>query len=215
MNPGTAARPNLEKTMFPNDLTGPVHKALRRFMFDTLVQSGSLDVTRRADVERTLNLVERLLGVLREPAPGLRSAMAELQHAPASGRAACAARLYRELSGLVTRELARLQAAEEIDAERPPRLAGVTERARLRRERLATLDLDELRDLLGWMADALSPQELAALLDDLHDGAPTPRLSLALDVVSRRLPAERWQRLAAALGLGAASQQRPPLPLAA
>jgi hypothetical protein len=138
-------------------LANAVHKALRRFMFDALVAAGSLDTTQPRQVERVLNLVERLLAVLNEPAPALRNAMAALREGAASQRPARAARLYRELSALVTDRLLRLQADE----------AGGEPRHE-RQQRLRSLSSDELQDLLEWMTGAVSPQEWAMLMADLR-----------------------------------------------
>ncbi|HET6600069.1 MAG TPA: hypothetical protein VFG60_08905, partial [Burkholderiaceae bacterium] len=98
-----------------------VHKALRRFMFETLVRVGAVDVMDRLDLERTVNLVQRLLGVLGEAAPPLHVTMQALRHGGASQRRALAAQLYRELSLLVTAQLQRIELEE---ARRSRRLSG-------------------------------------------------------------------------------------------
>ena len=166
----------------PASLANPVHKALRRFMFETLVRAGSLDLTQRSEIERTLNLVQRLLELLGTPAPALERTMRALLRAGASERAPLAAALYRELAALVTAQLLRLQAS---DADREP-LPGA---------RLALLDPDELQDLLRWMSGAVSPQELAGLLDDLRANVAPALYRQGLDALTpprgpdRRRPA--------------------------
>jgi len=185
-----------------NNLTGPVHKALRWFMCDVLVQTGSLDVTRRDEVERTLNLVARLLGVLRAPEPGLRAAMAELLNAGTSERGARAAALYRELAAFVGKELLRLDAAE---ADLPAAAGDGVAAALHRRQRLALLDGAEVDEMIGWMADALTPQELSTLLEDLHAAASPALHAHGLAKPGRRLSAERWQRLALPCPMAAAA----------
>ena len=90
--PSPAARPAADP---------PVHHALRRFMHDTLMRVGALDVTRRLELDCTVNLVQRLLEVLGEPAPDLHATMHTLRHAGASERRAQAAQLYRELAALL------------------------------------------------------------------------------------------------------------------
>ncbi len=156
----------------PMPFGNPVHKALRRFMFETLVRTGSLDLTQRTEIERTLNLVQRLLDLLRTPAPALARTMRALLWAGASERPVLAAVLYRELAALVTAQLLRLQAS---DADREP-LAG---------ERLALLDADELQDLLVWMAGAVSPQELSDLLDELRANVEPALYRQGLDALTR------------------------------
>lgn len=151
------------------DLVVAAHKALRRFMFDTLVQIGALDVTDGAAIERALNGLDRLLAVLNEPRQAWRPTMQSLRHGAFSQRRSVAAALYRALSHLVQRQLLRLQQDEPQDGVDGADAA----------ERLAALDDDELRDALHWMRGALTPQELAALFDALHGGATNPRPALA------------------------------------
>lgn len=154
------------------DLVVAAHKALRRFMFDTLVQIGALDVTDGAAIERALNGLDRLLAVLNEPRQAWRPTMQSLRHGAFSQRRSVAAALYRALSQLVQRQLLRLQQDEPQDG-----VDGVDDVDAA--ERLAALDDDELRDALHWMRGALTPQELAALLDALQGGATNPRAALA------------------------------------
>lgn len=76
-------------------------QALHRLTADTLRQVASLDITRRDDIERTLNAVERLLTVRHDPAPAVRRTLVALLHGGSSERASLAARLYRELRACV------------------------------------------------------------------------------------------------------------------
>jgi hypothetical protein len=163
-----------------------VHKALRRFMFDALVRVGALDLTDRREVERSINLVQRLLTVVGEAAPEIQATLLALRHGGASQRRMRAALLYRELASLVTRQL---QQIELHDAS--TRLDGRALRA-WRRAQLAALADDELADALHWMAEALSPLELAELIDDLHTAAPRDRHDRALAALREQLPATRW-----------------------
>jgi|JI10StandDraft_1071094.scaffolds.fasta_scaffold1419338_2 hypothetical protein len=75
-------------------------QAMRRLVGDTLRQVAALDVTSRADIERTLNLVERLLVVIGQPSPAARRTMQAMLHGGASERAGLVARLYRDLMAL-------------------------------------------------------------------------------------------------------------------
>lgn len=83
-----------------NDGSALAQLALQRMVGDALRQVAALDVTQRHELERTFNLVERLLDVLDEAAPDLRTTMRELLHGAGSQRASQAARLYRQLAAL-------------------------------------------------------------------------------------------------------------------
>ncbi|MEO6033591.1 MAG: hypothetical protein ABIP61_17160 [Burkholderiaceae bacterium] len=175
----------------PVDLATPVHKALHRFMFDVLVQIGALDVSSTAEIRRGVNAVERLLALLPNAPAAPRNTARALRQAAASQRRTLAARLYRELTSLVTWQL-----------QQQPRAATrwpAPEAAALRRRQLARLSADELRAAMHWMGAALTPQELAALLDDLHASVDTVRFHGVLDTLARELDAPRWQRVAGAL----------------
>ncbi len=184
-----------------DDPATSVHKALRRFMFETLVRVGAVDVTDRLDLTRTVNLVQRLLGVLGEAAPQLDATMRALCHGGASQRRAQAAQLYRELSRLVNARLQRIEVDEAADM---PRLSGPALH-RWRQEQLAALADAELDDALHWMGESLSPQELAAFLDDLRAGSAPGRFARALDALQRQLEPTRWAGVIQALGSGGAA----------
>ncbi|MDB6000128.1 MAG: hypothetical protein JWP52_1827 [Rhizobacter sp.] len=195
------------------DLLGPVHKALRRFMFDTLVRVGAFDVTMRGELEETINLVERLLFVMGEQQSGAACTVSTLRRAPASERRAVSAQLYRELTELVT---LRLYLMLEEEAHTLPTLwhrHTDSELARIRLDRLAALDVNELREAMHWMAGALTPQELADVLEDLHATTGTLLFRTALDTLREGLDAQRWARvtqsLARATGTGAAKAAMP------
>jgi hypothetical protein len=82
----------------------------------------------------------------------------------------------------------RLQGHSSQSADGPPE--AVT--------RLHALSDDELRDALFWMDAALTPQELAAVLDALHAGGGA-RFQAALEALGERLGERRWDQLACAL----------------
>jgi hypothetical protein len=175
------------------DLVAAAHKATRRFMFETLVRIGSLDVTDADDIDGALNLVERLLDVLGEPRDDWRAAFRALRHGAVSQRRGVAAALYRDVAALVGHQLVRLQRDEKrARAADPAEPVGL---------RLQRLDDEELRGALVWMEGALTPQELAALLDELHASASAPRFHAALAVLAERMDEVRWSRLARALGI--------------
>jgi hypothetical protein len=194
----------------------PVHKALRRFMFDTVVSIGALDVTDADDVAATSDQTDRLLQLLREPDAALRALPAQLRDAPVADRTALATQIYRALSRRVGERL-QAMADDETHADEMLWCQHTDEqRAELRRGSLGTLDVAELREALAWMCDALSPQELASLLEDLHASATTATFRVALEVVSSRLDERRWNRVARALGIAQVTVSAPrPQPLSA
>lgn len=175
------------------DIVTAAHKATRRFMFETLVRIGSLDVTDADDIDGALNLLERLLEVLGEPREDWRPPFRALRHGAVSQRRSVAAALYRDVAGLVGHQLVRLQRDEKrARAAAPGEPVGL---------RLQRLDDDELRGALVWMEGALTPQELAALLDELHANASAARFHAALAVLAERMDEVRWNQLARALGI--------------
>jgi hypothetical protein len=175
------------------DIVFAAHKATRRFLFETLVRIGAMDVTDTNDVDGTLNLLERLLDVLGEPRDGWSDTMHDLRHGAASARRGIAAALYRDVAGLVGHQLVRMQRDEKRACA-----VALSEPVALR---LRRLDDEELRNALVWMEGALTPQELAALLDELHSGSSAARFHGALAVLAERMDEERWNRLARALGI--------------
>jgi len=189
------------------DLVAAAHKATRRFLFDTLVQLGALDVTDGDDIDRTLNALDRLLAVLGEPVEPWRPAMQALRHGAWSQRRGVAADLYRALADLVQRQLLRLAHDEQQARARP---AGDRVADRLQR-----LDDDDLRSALHWMQGALTPQELATLLEALHGAAPAGRFHGALAQLSQGLDERRWNQLARALGITQITAAVPATPIPA
>jgi hypothetical protein len=175
------------------DIVFAAHKATRHFLFETLVRIGSMDVTDPDDIDGTLNLLERLLDVLGEPRDGWSDTMQALRHGAASARRGIAAALYRDVAGLVGHQLVQMQREEKRACA-----MALSEPVALR---LRRLDDEELRDALVWMEGALTPQELAALLDELHAASSASRFHGALAVLAERMDETRWNRLARALGI--------------
>jgi len=81
-------------------LSEPMQRALRRLLLDTLTRLGTLDVTDRDAMHGSLNLLERLLAVLEEPAPRLAELALSMRCGGIASRAGLAACLYRELAQL-------------------------------------------------------------------------------------------------------------------
>jgi len=156
------------------DLLASLHKALRCFIFEVLVDVGRVDVSDGEAVHRTAQQVLRLLVLLREPHGPLQVAAAQLQRGPLAQRAAAARELYQALSHWSIGTLQQLALDESRQAARPPVAPAQ------RRRQLASLTTDELREALHWMGRALAPQELAPLVADLRQLDEGARLSLAL-----------------------------------
>jgi len=183
------------------DIVSAVHKATRRFMFETLVQVGAMDVTDSDDIDLTLNLLERLLEVLGEPRVRWHDAMHALRRGPGSRRRSIAAGLYRDLARLVGDQLARLERQES-------RALGL-QAAEPLAARLQRLDDDELSSAVSWMGGALTPQELADLVDELHAASSAGRFHRALALLGERMDERRWNQLARALGVTQTSAPAP------
>lgn len=156
------------------DLLASLHKALRCFIFEVLVDVGRVDVSDGEAVHRSARQVLRLLALLREPQSPLHLAAAQMQRGPLAQRAAAARELYQALAQWSIGTLQQLALEESRQAEQPPVAPAQ------RRRQLASLTTDELREALHWMGRALAPQELAPLVADLRQLDEGARLSLAL-----------------------------------
>jgi hypothetical protein len=165
-------------TLTDVDLLVSLHKALRCFIFEVLVDVGRVDVSDGEAVHRTAQQVQRLLALRREPRGPLHLAVAQLQCGPLAQRAAAARELYQALSQWSIATLQQL-ALDELRQAGQPTLPSAQAAAQRRRQ-LASLSTDELRDALHWMGRALTPQELAPLVADLRQLDEGARLSLAL-----------------------------------
>lgn len=220
-------------------LQGAVHKALRAWIFDTLLRVGRVDVADAADLACTLDQVElllaqlsnrsRLAGGLIEASAiaagrpdgtrGAANADAEhlqsiaalqdevmtLREAPPQERAARTQRLYRHLARFAARELEQMHVQESAKSDAACALSGDTPLEALHDGSSARLESTLASGMAGWMACALSPQELAGLLGKLQRKAPPEAVRVVLVAVRRNLDGARWSRLARALGL-------PPVP---
>lgn len=161
-------------TMTDVDLLASLHKALRCFIFEVVVDVGRVDVRDGDAVHRTAQQVQRLLALLREPQGPLQHAVAQMQRGPLAQRAAAARELYQALSHWSIGVLQQL-ALDELRQDTRPAVTPAQ-----RRRQLATLTAEELREALHWMGRALTPQELAPLVADLRQLDHGERLSLAL-----------------------------------
>lgn len=81
-------------------------QALQQMLQDTLTSVGTLDVTDPGELLSSLNLLDRLLAVIGDPAPHVHELADGLRCAGATLRPALAASLYRELAVLAGQWLA-------------------------------------------------------------------------------------------------------------
>lgn len=179
----------------------PIHKAVRQLMFEVLTRVGALDASDIFEVDLCSRQVARLVGLLPASAARLEPLLDALHQRETDARAAAAATLYQALTQLVSDELlAQLQ----TEAERLPVLQARhtdLELRVMRRQQLAAMSEPELAEALRSMAEALTPQELAAMIDDLQMSVGTQAFGCLLDTVRRQTASGRWERLARELGL--------------
>lgn len=201
----------------PTDFATLSHKALRAQMLDALVRVGRLDLDEFADRQATLSHVVDLVHALREHqvadeeadagVPGdqraaqrvaltaVRLDVRALRHA--GGRAELerlSLRLYRRLGLLVAQQMRQMELEDQAAARADHTL--VLREA----QRVGRLPAGELRETLRWMARALAPAELAALVLRLRGHLCGPRYEHALETLRSELNAARWCRLAREIG---------------
>ena len=178
-----------------------LHKAVRHLMFETLTQVGALDASDIFEVERCVRQVARLVALLPATGDRLEPLLAALRQRDCDARGAAATALYRELTQVVSEQLL---GQLELEAERTPALQAQYTDSQLRimrRAQLAAMSEPDLAEALRAMAEALTPQELVAVLDDLQMSVDAQTFGCLLDTVRRQTASGRWQRLARALGL--------------
>ena len=175
------------------DLYAAIHKALRCFMGDTLVQLGRMDPEDPLAVHRTLDQVEQLFAFCRQHVahenefvhPAIEAAcagdsrqiarehvghlaeIAALTVQTATLRArptpAAAHRLYRELARFIGENLLHMD-TEEVEHNGTLWAAyDDAELAMIHGRLVAAIPADEMAIGLRWMQAALSPAELAAM----------------------------------------------------
>ena len=216
------------------DLYGPIHKAWRRFLMDTLVCVGRLDVDDEAEREQVCGQVQSLMQAMRghlehenefvhaaieaRHAGGARQTAADheqhvdaignlddeaqaLRHARPAQRATLAARLYRHLAAFVAHNLEHMAVEESTNNALLWSLYGDEELAALHDRLLASIGPDEMALTARWMAQSLSPQELAGLFTDMRAKAPPAAFEVLYDIALAHLDEPRRAKLARALGL--------------
>ena len=216
-----------------HDLYGPIHKALRAQLCDTLLRVGRIDVSDDADRTRACDGIGDLLSNLRlhlaheeefihplleslEPgsaAPVLgehddhREAMFELELLIANLRANASAHVantvYRRLALLVAENLDHMEIEEGRIQELLWSRLTDAQLGELHGCIIAHVSPQEFAALLQWMLPALTPAQRAGMLSEMRAGAPTPVFEGVLGIARAHLHPTAWVKLARALDLPA------------
>ncbi|TMH09272.1 MAG: hypothetical protein E6H79_00345 [Betaproteobacteria bacterium] len=199
------------------DFYASIHKALRRFMCDTLLKLGALDVADASEMERTLDENDFVHTAIeaRRPAGARQTANDHIEHLatiraleeemqalralPAEQRMPAAHRLYRHLSLFVAENFEHMHEEETINNATLWSLYSDEELVALHDRLMASIPPREVMDTVHWLAPSLNPQELAALLGDFQTKTPPEPFRHVLDLVRGRLDQTSWAKLARAL----------------
>lgn len=214
------------------DLYGAIHKALRLCLLDTLCQLGRADPASPAEQHAALTRLDRTLALLRghqrlendvlhtaiearRPGGSQRGAeehaeqrsqmdlldadVQALRHAPDPARWQ---RLYRHVASLVADHLRHMQ------TEEGPLMATLcaaysdTELGALRDRLLSAAEPQPLHEAMPWIGAALSPDELADCLAELHTRWPAEAFERGLAQALGAAGPEHRARVLARLGPG-------------
>ena len=216
------------------DLYGPVHKALRAQLCDTLLRVGRIDVHDDIDRRRACDQLADLLAALRShlaheedfihpllesleagsAAPVLgehddhREAIFELELLVANLRETASERVahttYRRLACLVAENLIHMEVEESRVQELLWAHRSDAELAALNDRIVAHVGPAEMGALLAWMLPSLTPAQRAGMLGGMREQAPPPVFASVLGIARTHLDATGWVKLTRALDLPAA-----------
>jgi hemerythrin-like domain-containing protein len=208
------------------DLYGPIHKALRLFMTDTLLALGRLDLDDPQDFEAALAQLDALLDAaghhlqhendVVHPAIEARSggtsvriagehrehleAIAALRTQAAALRAqpeaAAAHRLYRQLAAFVAENFEHMDVEETRHNQALWAAYGDAELQEIEGRILASIGPQEMSQWLRWLIPALNPAQRAQLIGGLPPAAQAPVLASARSLLGD----SAWAKLCRALG---------------
>jgi Hemerythrin HHE cation binding domain len=217
------------------DLYGPIHKALRSMMADTLTRLGRVDTEDDDELAATLAQTDDLLEACRahvakenkfvHPAiearrPGGSERIADEHEAHLEAIAAlqaqvtalralpgpgAAARLYAHLARFVAENLEHMHAEETRHNAALWAAYNDDELMAIHERILASIEPAEMASVLRWMVPALTPAERAAMLGGMQQQLPPEAMRGVLDIVRPHLSDPAWVKLARALKL-------PPVP---
>lgn len=229
----TSPRPAAAASTARVDLYGPIHKALRLLMTDTLQRVGRLDTDDGAECADTLGQLQALLDACRSHVdkenryvhaaiearrPGATARVAgehdghleaiaaleaEATALRALPNAAAAQRLYRRLAGFVAENLEHMELEESQHNAVLWAACSDAELQAIHQRILASIGPAEMATILRWMVPALSPAERAALLGQMQRELPPEAMRGVLVTVRAHLDQNAWAKLARALNLPA------------
>ncbi len=227
-----AAKPAVKPAASPRvDLYGPIHKALRLLMTDTLQRMGWLDADDAAEVAATLRQVDGLLDACRSHVakenkfvhsaiearcPGhteriaaehdahldaIAALGAEVATLRAMPNAAAAQRLYTHLARFVGENLEHMHVEETQHNAALWAAYNDAELLEIHQRILAAIEPAEMAMVLRWMVPALSPTERALMLGDMQQQMPPEAMRAVLEIVRPHLNDTAWGKLARALNI--------------
>ncbi len=215
------------------DLYGPIHKALRAQLCDTLLRVGRVDVFDELDRRRACDQLTTLLAALRShlaheedfihpllesleagsAAPVLgehddhREAIFELELLVSNLRATASPRVadsvYRRLACLVADNLSHMEVEESRVQELLWSRFTDAELAALNDRIIANIAPDEMGATLVWMLPALTPAQRAGMLGAMREQAPPPAFDAVVGIARAHLDPPAWIKLTRSLGLPA------------
>lgn len=228
----TPSTPAAKTAIAPRlDLYGPIHKALRLFMTDTLQRVGRLDTEDAAEVAATLAQAGALLEACRshvhkenkfvhpliearrpgdseriaEEHVGHLEAIAALEAEAAALRAlptsAAANRFYAQLARFVGENLEHMHVEESQHNAALWAMYNDAELLQTHERILASIEPTEMATILRWMVPALSPAERAQMLVQMQQQMPPEAMRAVLEIVRPHLDDTAWGKLARALNL--------------
>jgi quercetin dioxygenase-like cupin family protein len=228
--PKAAAAPRL-------DLYGPIHKALRLMMADTLQRVGRLDSDDAVELAATLAQLGALLEACRshvakenkfvhtaiearQPGHSERIAQEHVEHLDAIAaleaeaaalRAlptpAAANRLYAHLARFVGENLEHMHVEETQHNAALWAAYSDAELLEIHQRILASIEPAEMALVLRWMVPALSPAERAQMLGGMQQEMPPEAMRTVLELVRSHLDDSAWAKLARALNIPAVAAQ--------
>jgi hypothetical protein len=217
------------------DLYGPIHKALRSMMCDTLLRVGRLDCDDAEELAATLDRCNELLGACRshvakenkfvhsaiearQPGASERIAGEHVAHLDAIGAleadvvalrampgAGAATRLYGRLARFVADNFEHMHVEETQHNTVLWAAYSDAELQQIHQRILASIEPEEMAQVLRWMVPAMSPAERAGLLGGLQREMPPEAMRDVLAIVQPALDARAWSKLARALNIPAAA----------
>jgi quercetin dioxygenase-like cupin family protein len=226
--PGAATAPRV-------DLYGPIHKALRSMMADTLLRVGRLDTDDAQELAATLTRAVELFEACRQhvakenkyvhsaiearqPGASERIAGEHVGHLDAIAAleadvaalqalptAGAAARLYSRLARFVAENFEHMHIEETQHNAVLWASYSDAELLQIDQRILAAIEPAEMTQVLRWMVPAMNPAERAAMLGGMQQQLPPEAMRDVLDLVRPQLDDTGWAKLARALNIPGAN----------